>query len=196
MWERIEPLLPTRQRRFRYPGRKPLDDRRVLQGILFVLHTGIGWEHLPQELGFDCGMTAWRRLRAWQQAGVWGRLHALLLAELHAADPARVGAGDRRLQSPASVKGRQNGSRPGRSRPRRQQALPTRRRRRRPARLDAVLDTVKGADLGGGDSTLVVDFNFAYDPSCAYDAAWACPLTPAANRLPLRVEAGELTPRR
>src|SRR6266487_2956792 len=85
LWERLEPLLPRRQRRFRYPGRKPLDDRYVLQGILFVLHTGIGWEHLPQELGFGCGMTAWRRLRDWQQAGVWARLHELLLAELHAA---------------------------------------------------------------------------------------------------------------
>jgi len=85
LWERIEPLLPRKERRFRYPGRKPLDDRRVLQGILFVLHTGTGWEHLPQELGFGCGMTAWRRLRAWQQAGVWQRLHELLLAELHAA---------------------------------------------------------------------------------------------------------------
>src|SRR5438876_12326188 len=60
-------------------------DRLVLQGILFVLHTGIGWEHLPQELGFGCGMTAWRRLREWQEAGVWQRLHELLLAELHAA---------------------------------------------------------------------------------------------------------------
>jgi transposase len=86
LWERIEPLLPRKQRRFRYPGRRPLDDRRVLQGILFVLHTGIGWEHLPQELGFGCGMTAWRRLRAWQQAGVWQKLHKLLLTELHAAD--------------------------------------------------------------------------------------------------------------
>ncbi len=85
LWERLEPLLPRRQRRLRYPGRKPLDDRLVLQGILFVLHTGIGWEHLPQELGFGCGMTAWRRLRDWQQAGVWDRLHELLLAELHAA---------------------------------------------------------------------------------------------------------------
>ena len=74
------------QRRFRYPGRKPLDDRLVLQGILFVLHTGVGWEHLPPELGFGCGMTAWRRLRAWQEAGVWERLHEQLLAELHAAD--------------------------------------------------------------------------------------------------------------
>jgi transposase len=86
LWERIEPLLPTKPRRFRYPGRKPLDDRRVLQGILFVLHTGIGWEHLPQELGFGCGMTAWRRLRDWQRAGVWEKLHQLLLAELHTAD--------------------------------------------------------------------------------------------------------------
>jgi transposase len=85
LWERIEPLLPKRQRRFRYPGRKPLDDRRVLSGILFVLHTGIAWEHLPQELGFGCGMTCWRRLHAWQQAGVWARLHELLLAELNAS---------------------------------------------------------------------------------------------------------------
>ena len=86
LWQRIEPLLPRKRRRFRYPGRRPLDDRNVLQGILFVLHTGIGWEHLPQKLGFGCGMTAWRRLRAWQQAGVWEKLHELLLAELHAAD--------------------------------------------------------------------------------------------------------------
>ena len=86
LWARIEPLLPARERRFRYPGRKPLDERRVLQGILFVLHTGVGWEQLPQELGFGCGMTAWRRLRAWQQAGVWERLHELLLAELQAAE--------------------------------------------------------------------------------------------------------------
>ena len=85
LWERIEPLLARRQRRFRYPGRRPLDDRSVLSGILFVLHTGIAWEHLPQELGFGSGMTCWRRLRLWQEAGVWERLHVLLLAELHAA---------------------------------------------------------------------------------------------------------------
>ena len=105
LWERVEPLLPVKKRRFRYPGRKPLDDRRVLQGILFVLHTGIGWEHLPQELGFGGGMTAWRRLRTCQQAGVWERLHELLLAELHARGSARVGAGDHGLQPPAGEKG-------------------------------------------------------------------------------------------
>ena len=86
LWELVEPLLPVRERRFRYPGRKPLDDRRVLSGILFVLATGVGWERLPKELGFGSGMTCWRRLRAWQEAGVWKRLHELLLAELHAVD--------------------------------------------------------------------------------------------------------------
>src|SRR5687768_189898 len=86
LWAVIEPLLPKVQRRYRYPGRKRLDDRKALCGILFVLHTGIGWEHLPQELGFGSGMTCWRRLRDWNDAGVWTRLHAVLLARLHAAD--------------------------------------------------------------------------------------------------------------
>ena len=85
LWERIEPLLPKRERRFRYPGRKPVPDRQVLCGILFVLHTGIRWEHLPQELGFGSGMTCWRRLRDWNEAGVWQQLHEVLLAELNAA---------------------------------------------------------------------------------------------------------------
>jgi transposase len=57
----------------------------VLCGILFVLYTGIRWEFLPQELGFGSGMTCWRRLRDWNDAGVWRRLHELLLAELRAA---------------------------------------------------------------------------------------------------------------
>ncbi|WP_280908692.1 IS5 family transposase [Streptomyces sp. SAI-117] len=86
LWARIEPLLPVRQRRHRYPGRKALDDRAVLCGILFVLYTGIRWEWLPAELGFGSGMTCWRRLRDWNNAGVWQRLHEVLLAELRAAD--------------------------------------------------------------------------------------------------------------
>ena len=86
LWARIEPLLPVRQRRYRYPGRKALDDRAVLCGILFVLYTGIRWEWLPAELGFGSGMTCWRRLRDWNNAGVWQRLHEVLLAELRAAD--------------------------------------------------------------------------------------------------------------
>ncbi len=54
-----------------------------------------------------------------------------------------------------------------------------------------LLDTVKGADLGTADGRLVLDFNFAYNPSCVYDPAWTCPLAPAANRLPVDVRAGE-----
>ena len=85
LWRRIEPLLPKVERRFRYPGRKRLPDRQALQGILFVLHTGIAWRHLPPELGFGGGSTCYRRLDEWQRAGVWERLHALLLSELQAA---------------------------------------------------------------------------------------------------------------
>ncbi|HET6816642.1 MAG TPA: DUF1684 domain-containing protein [Mycobacteriales bacterium] len=65
-----------------------------------------------------------------------------------------------------------------------------------------VLDTVKGADLGGdvdrrtGRGTLVVDLNFAYNPSCAYDERWACPLAPAGNVIEGSIEAGELVPAR
>jgi uncharacterized protein (DUF1684 family) len=54
-----------------------------------------------------------------------------------------------------------------------------------------VLDTVKGADLGEEDGRLVLDFNFAYNPSCSYDPGWVCPLAPPANRLAIAVEAGE-----
>lgn len=84
LWERVEPLLPRVERRFRYPGRKRLPDREALCGILFVLHTGISWTHLPAELGFGSGVTCWRRLDLWQKAGAWERLHEVLLAELHA----------------------------------------------------------------------------------------------------------------
>jgi transposase len=85
LWELVEPLLPKVERRFRHPGRKRLSDRQALSGILFVLHTGVPWMHLPQELGFGSGFTCWRRLDEWQRAGVWEKLHALLLARLHAA---------------------------------------------------------------------------------------------------------------
>jgi transposase len=82
LWGRIESLLPPKPRRARFPGRKPLDNRKALTGILFVLKTGITWENLPQELGCGCGMSCWRRLREWQQAGVWPILRLLLLAKL------------------------------------------------------------------------------------------------------------------
>lgn len=56
-----------------------------------------------------------------------------------------------------------------------------------------LLDTIKGADLGSAGDALVLDFNYAYNPSCAYDDRWHCPLPPAANRLPFPVRGGERT---
>ncbi|MCK7626565.1 IS5 family transposase [Streptomyces sp. RS10V-4] len=87
LWSRIEPLLPSKPDGQRRPGRKKaLEDRKVLCGILFVLYTGIQWEWLPGELGFGSGMTCWRRLRDWNNAGVWQRLHEVLLDELRATE--------------------------------------------------------------------------------------------------------------
>lgn len=85
LWQIIEPLLPKpKRRRKRHPGRKPLDNRMVMTGLLFVLKTGIAWEDFPQEMGC-CGMTLLNRLRQWQRAGVWTRLHRALLDRLRAA---------------------------------------------------------------------------------------------------------------
>lgn len=85
LWDRIAPLLPAPPPRPR-GGRPPLGNREALTGILFVLRTGIQWEFLPKEMGCGCGMTCWRRLRDWQLAGVWDRLHRLLLDELGSAE--------------------------------------------------------------------------------------------------------------
>jgi transposase len=85
LWQVIEPLLPgPRRRRRRYPGRRPLDNRTVMSGILFVLKSGIAWEDFPCEMGC-CGMTLLNRLRQWERAGVWKRLHRVMLDELRAA---------------------------------------------------------------------------------------------------------------
>jgi transposase len=87
LWGIIEPLLPLpKKRRRRYPGRRPIDNRKALCAILFVLKTGLPWEYLPQELGWGSGMTAWRRLHAWQKRGVWQKIHEALLAHLQEAD--------------------------------------------------------------------------------------------------------------
>lgn len=84
LWEVIEPLLPPEPPKPR-GGRPRIPDRAALTGILFVLKSGIPWEMLPQELGCGCGMTCWRRLRDWHEAGVWKRLHEVLLDRLGAA---------------------------------------------------------------------------------------------------------------
>jgi transposase len=82
LWKKLKPLVPEPPPRSAKGGRPRVDDQRALGGILFVLRTGIAWEDLPQELGYGSGMTCWRRLRDWQAAGVWHRLHMTLLAEL------------------------------------------------------------------------------------------------------------------
>lgn len=94
-------------------GRKRLDDRQVLQGILFVLHTGIAWEHLPQELGYGSGMTCWRRLAEWQKAGVWQRLHEVLLDRLRGADALDF---SRAVVDSSHVRALKGGRRPDRAR--------------------------------------------------------------------------------
>lgn len=90
LWQLIEPLLPRRVPRRNghgvRVGREPISDRQALTGILFVLKTGIPWEYLPAEMGCGSGMSCWRRLRDWREAGVWDRLHGVLLAGLNAAD--------------------------------------------------------------------------------------------------------------
>jgi transposase len=84
LWAAIEPLLPPEPAKPK-GGRPRVDDRAALAGILFVLRSGIPWDMLPAEIGCS-GMTCWRRLRDWQAAGVWTRLHRILLERLADAD--------------------------------------------------------------------------------------------------------------
>src|SRR5512136_2264832 len=84
LWERIAPLLPPQPPR-PHGGRPRLSDRVALNGILFVLKTGIPWEHLPQHMGYGSGMTCWRRLRFWQRTGVWPALQRILAEYLDIA---------------------------------------------------------------------------------------------------------------
>jgi transposase len=85
LWAIVEPLLPPTPPRPK-GGRPRVPDRACLTGILFVLRSGIPWDLLPLELGCGSGVTCWRRLRDWQAAGVWDRLHRALLDRLGEAD--------------------------------------------------------------------------------------------------------------
>lgn len=118
LWEIVQPLLPRpKPRRWKYPGRKPVAHRATLTGILFVLRTGIPWEDLPLEMGCGSGVTCWRRLRDWQEAGVWDRLHRVLLQKLEdgmqidwsravvdSSSVRAVGAGKKRVRIPPIVR--------------------------------------------------------------------------------------------
>ena len=85
LWEVVAPLLPRRRAQPK-GGRPWVDDRATLNGVLYVLRTGVAWRHLPTELGWGSGVTCWRRLREWQRRGVWKRLHRAMLDRLAAAD--------------------------------------------------------------------------------------------------------------
>ena len=87
LWEIIEPLLPPEPPKPKGGGRPRVPDRAALAGIVFVLKSGIPWEMLPQEeMGCGSGSTCWRRLRDWEEAGVWRELHRVLLDRLGKAD--------------------------------------------------------------------------------------------------------------
>jgi transposase len=93
LWAEIEPLIPTVERRFRYPGRKRVADRACLEGILYVLRHAIPWRALPRLEGLPSGQTCWRRLDEWERAGVWPRLMVRLqqlLAEAEGIDWSRA----------------------------------------------------------------------------------------------------------
>jgi transposase len=82
LWEIVAPFSPLERSKPKGGRPRTITDRAALTGIVFVLRSGIPWQMLPQELGCGCGMTCWRRLREWQRAGVWRRLHRALLQRL------------------------------------------------------------------------------------------------------------------
>ncbi|MFB6551707.1 IS5 family transposase [Streptomyces sp. NPDC056405] len=86
LWKRVAPLLPPApERRHRHPGRLRVPDHVALAGVMYVLRTGVAWRDVPAETVGCSGVTAWRRLRDWTEAGVWPRLHVTLLTELRRA---------------------------------------------------------------------------------------------------------------
>ena len=112
LWAVIEPLLPPEPEKSK-GGRPRIPNRDVLRGILFVLATGSPWEYLPPEMGCGSGMTCWRRLKEWHEAGVWRNLHRTLLDRLGEAD--RIDWSRAALDS-ASVPAQKGALKPGRIR--------------------------------------------------------------------------------
>jgi transposase len=113
LWALVRPLLPPEPPKPK-GGRPRVSDRAALAGIIFVLRTGCPWGWLPKELGCGSGVTCWRRLRDWQRAGVWHRLHTALLERLEAAD--RLDWSRASLDS-ASVPAKRGARRSARTRP-------------------------------------------------------------------------------
>ena len=114
LWAVIAPLLPPERPKPKGGRPRRISDRAAFTGILFVLKSGIPWEMLPQEMGCGSGMTCWRRLRDWQHAGVWRRLHRTVLQRLQ--DAGRIDWERASLDS-ASVPAPGGATRPARTRP-------------------------------------------------------------------------------
>lgn len=81
-WKLIKPLLPKQN--FKKGGRPRKNDRRTLNGILWVLRTGAQWSEIPRRYGYPT--TCWRRLKVWQELGVWEKIWKALLGTLHKRD--------------------------------------------------------------------------------------------------------------
>ncbi len=86
LWAVLQPLIPEFEHSVKGGRRRSVGDRAALNGILYVLQSGVPWEDLPQDIGYGSGMTCWRRLRDWQAAGVWDRLHVAMLRRLREHD--------------------------------------------------------------------------------------------------------------
>jgi transposase len=119
VWSAVSELVPgSKGRSSSEPGRRQLDGRATLSGILFVLMTGLPWNALPDRLGFGSGATCFRRLRAWQRAGAWQAIKGILIRKLDHADRidwwrAEANAGDvrsimRRRALARKIRGRRN----------------------------------------------------------------------------------------
>lgn len=113
LWEIVAPLLPPEPPKPK-GGRPRVPDRACLTGIVFVLKTGLPWEYLPREMGCGSGMTCWRRLHAWDEAGVWHRLHQVLLERLEGAG--QIDWSRASLDS-ATVPAKRGATKSGRTRP-------------------------------------------------------------------------------
>jgi transposase len=113
LWRAIAPLLPERKPSPK-GGRPPVSDRACLEGIIFVLRTGMPWQMLPTELGYGSGSTCWRRFRDWTRLGVWPGLHRELLRVLGRRGRINL---ERAVIDGASVRALKGGRTPGRTRP-------------------------------------------------------------------------------